>query len=172
MSSYINFYLKPKDNKCNDIKPLLLCSYSRLNPIYSIFADNLAIPSDFDGTGIYKELTIEMLEEVLSSINKSIESNNRISEQNQDRQKLTTEFLTKVSALTIEKIDNIHQIKNLLKASAEALNESIDENDSADDLQEYMNELTEAKNFVLVCMDIINEFEIASDFQSLMVNIC
>lgn len=172
MSSYLNFYLRPKNDNGKDTKPLLLCSYCRISPIYSIFVDTLTIPSDYDGVGLYKELTIEMLKEVLSSINKSIETNDKISEENKDRQKLMTEFVTKVSALTIEKINDATQIKNLLKASIEALNESIDENDSLDDLQEYSNELTEAKTFVSFCINIIDEFDIASDFEALMVNIC
>lgn len=78
MSSYLNFYIVPKEENS---KPISLISYSRNNNVYNYFNENLN-PAYIGIKEIqYTELNISKIDLVLDDINSDINSiNNRLLE--------------------------------------------------------------------------------------------
>lgn len=78
MSSYLNFYIVPKEKNS---KPISLISYSRNNNVYSYFNENLNPAYIGTEETQYTELDISKIELVLNDINSDINSiNNRLLE--------------------------------------------------------------------------------------------
>ena len=75
MSSYLNFYLVPKSKESQDVKPLLLKSYSRNSNVYQAFYEN-ANPA-FIGNGDepnYTELTSDLMCHVVNEVKDDLEN--------------------------------------------------------------------------------------------------
>ena len=67
MSSYLNIYLKRKEN--SDSSPLLFMSFSRNHPIYRAVVEAIA-PVCADNEDNYTELTFDNLTECINSLDK------------------------------------------------------------------------------------------------------
>ena len=67
MSSYLNIYLKRKEN--SDSSPLLFMSFSRNHPIYRAVVEAIA-PVWANNEDIYTELTYENLTECIDTLDK------------------------------------------------------------------------------------------------------
>lgn len=78
MSSYLNFYIVPKEENS---KPISLISYSRNNEVYRYFNENLNPAYIGIEETQYTELNISKIDLVLNDINSDINSiNNRLLE--------------------------------------------------------------------------------------------
>lgn len=78
MSSYLNFYIVPKEENS---KPISLISYSRNNDVYDYFNENLNPAYVGTKETQYTELNISKINLVLDDINSDINSiNNRLLE--------------------------------------------------------------------------------------------
>lgn len=69
MSSYLNIYLKRKENP--DDSPLLFTSFSRNHPIYRAIVEAIA-PVWAGDENVYTELTYENLTECIDTLDKEI----------------------------------------------------------------------------------------------------
>lgn len=72
MSSYLNFYVIPKEENDEKKKPVFLTSFSRSNELYSIFYDNLHIAFIGDEKEKYTELSSVVINSLLSNADHSI----------------------------------------------------------------------------------------------------
>ena len=144
MSSYLNFYLVPKKSKSEKQEPLALMSFSRSNDIYQAYYEN-ANPA-FIGNGEtpnYTELTKELSNSVLTTLQKDLDKYKRNSE-------------AKIKAL-----------QALSKLEGEALEEYLYETTFG---EEYLKELEDTLKFVGFIDDIISNLEY-SGFEKVLINI-
>lgn len=72
MSSYLNFYVIPKEENDEKKKPVFLTSFSRSNELYSIFYDNLHIAFIGDEKEKYTELSSVVINSLLSNADHNI----------------------------------------------------------------------------------------------------
>lgn len=141
MSSYLTFYLVPKDeNK----KPLALISYSRNSEIYQAYYEN-AHPA-FYGNGDKPNYT-ELIKDL---------SHHVVGELKEDLDKYEKNHEAKIKAL-----------QALPKLEGEALEEYLQETSSG---VEYINDLKDTLKFVEFIDDIVNDLE-HSDFEKILINI-
>ena len=141
MSSYLTFYLVPKDK---DKKPLALISYSRNSDVYQAYYEN-ANPA-FYGNGDepnYTELTKDLSHYVVDELRKDLNNYEKSHE-------------AKVKAL-----------QALPKLEGEALEEYLQETTSTLD---YINDLKDTLKFAGFIDDIVSDLEY-SDFEKVLINI-
>lgn len=144
MSSYLTFYLVPKNTEPISKKPMALMSYSRNSDVYQAFYKN-AHPA-FIGNGDnpnYTELTKELISSVVKELKEDLEKYKRNSE-------------AKIKAL-----------KELPKLEGEALDEYLQETTS---IAEYIQELENTLKEVEFIAWIVSELEY-SDFEKVLINI-
>ena len=141
MSSYLTFYLVPKDE---DKKPLALMAYSRNSDIYQAYYEN-AHPA-FYGNGDepnYTELTKDLSHYVVNGLR-------------EDLNKCEKNHEAKVKAL-----------QALPKLEGGALEEYLQETSSG---VEYINDLKDTLKFANFIDDIVSDLEY-SDFDKVLINI-
>lgn len=141
MSSYLTFYLVPKDK---DKKPLALISYSRNSDVYQAYYEN-ANPA-FYGNGDkpnYTELTKDLSHRVVSGLKEELDKYEKSHE-------------AKIKAL-----------QALPKLEGEALEEYLQETSSG---VEYINDLKDTLKFAGFIDDIVTDLEY-SDFEKILINI-
>lgn len=77
MSSYLNFYILPKEenkeNKEKKEKPILFISFSRSNYIYSEFVECMNIAC-YGNEELYTEININQVERIINDLNEVISS--------------------------------------------------------------------------------------------------
>lgn len=144
MSSYLTFYLVPKNTEPINKKPMALMSYSRNSDIYRAYYEN-AHPA-FIGNGEttnYTELTKELSHEVVDELRN-------------DLIKYEKQHEAKVKAL-----------QALPKLEGETLEEYLQETTSTID---YINDLKDTLKFVEFIDDIVSDLKY-SDFDKILINI-
>jgi DNA repair exonuclease SbcCD ATPase subunit len=141
MSSYLNFYLVPKEHKEGD-KPLLFTSYSRSNPVYQRYWEDLH-PAYAGNEDKYTELTPEMANSVFHSAKEELDK-------------------------TKESFNNeVEAFQHLKNVTTEQVNEYIQNyKDSKQCIQELEEEVTELE----VISQWVAEMEY-SDFEKVLINI-
>lgn len=149
MSSYLNFYLKPKENKKRyteegevEVKltqePLLLLSYSRNTDVYQSFDENLNI-AYAGNEDKYTELTVKDCDEVINDVKNDIEKTER---------RLEISYKIAKQNINDDLFSDIHSMEEYL-----------------DDLKRNLNELNQITNIV---SEIENGY---TDFEKVMINI-
>ena len=119
MSSYLNFYLKPKNKP--DTEPMRFINYSRASDVYRWFCEecNPAFIGSADKPK-YTELTVEDCEKVLDAAKKNLEiTNQRFADRIEAFQKLTNVDAEAVNAYTQDYTETKKFIRELEDTVAE-----------------------------------------------------
>ena len=144
MSSYLTFYLVPKDTESSNKKPLALMHYSRNSDVYQAFYDNIHPAFIGNGdTSNYTELTEKSISFIVRKLKGDLEEYRRISE-------------AKIKAL-----------KELPKLEGEALREYLQETAST---QEYLQDLEYNLHQMEFIENIVCDLKY-SDFEKILINI-
>lgn len=173
MSSYLNFFLVPKAKNEEKPQPMLLDSFSRLTAIYQSFNDVLTIPAVYTEEEKYMTLTNDDLADVLESINKSMKFYEGLKTESLKKKQDIAKHIANTSALAIEATDDEDQIKKILTASTDALQEALEnaEQDAQENDDDELEELRDARSFVCLCMNLVQSFRSYSDFEAIAINI-
>lgn len=143
MSSYLNFYLVPESKESQDVKPLLLKSYSRNSNVYQAFYEN-ANPA-FIGNGDepnYTELTSDLMCHVVNEVKDDLENTQK-------------NFTTRMEAY------------RSIKLEEDTFNKYVEDFQST---TEYIEELKNTVRAIEMIASMIKDLEY-SDFEKILINI-